>query len=151
MQLVCKPLPTTPRDGREIKYVRIFHPSDCVSGNEFLALPALDVFASISNSSEQVADVYHHQVALDICQVIAGNESGYFTLLKSNSPIPNTSQWLEGSTDYIFHLDSGDTTTPLLWSSPPGNILLSFLSPGNPSQKICRGTYRAPSQLLAQL
>jgi hypothetical protein len=36
----------------------------------------LDVFVSSSNPNERVADVYHHQVALDICQVVAGNQSG---------------------------------------------------------------------------
>ena len=126
MQLLCKPLPITPKNGGEIKYVRIFHPSDCNlnAGNEFLALPALDVFSSISNSSEQVAHVYHHQLALDICQIVARNQSGYFTLLKNESPIPNTSQWLEGNRDYIYCLDSGDTNYPIIvefssWKYPP--------------------------------
>ena len=120
--LLCKAVPTTPIEEREIKYVRIFHPSDCVVGKEFLALPALDVFTSVvvnvgnlsRDSREQVANVYHHQVALDICQVVTGNQSGYFTLLENKSPIPNTSQWLEGNTDYIFHLNSGDTNYSII-------------------------------------
>ena len=117
MELLCKPTPTAPMGGFEIKYVRIFHPNDRVAGNEFLALPALDVFVSTcssSNPSERfTTNVYHHQVALDICQIVTGNRSGYFTCLNlkdnSESRIPITSQWLEGSIDYIFHLDSGDT------------------------------------------
>jgi hypothetical protein len=122
MQLLCKPpQPTTGTPPRtngwdSIKYVRIFHPSDCVVRNHFLELPALDVFA---DSDEQVADVYHHQLALDICQIVAGNQSGYFTLLENDSRIPITSQWLEGDTDYIFHLDSGDTNY---------NIIVEFSS-----------------------
>jgi len=47
----------------------------------FLCLPAFDTF-NIS-SINPVIDVHHHQTAFDICQIIAGDQFGYFTFLQS--------------------------------------------------------------------
>ena len=103
--------PTIEFPVRRSKLVEFLHPSYVYPDNLLFRLPALDNPVENHTISDLNSFMIWHDIALQACEIIAGNRSGYLTEEITSPPIPSSCIFLSAR-KYYFHLSqSNDNTT----------------------------------------